>query len=62
MKILKLPVRTGMICDYCGCEFEFDTDDLEVTEAWSDDRVERIVSVYCPFCRKEHILLKPSVR
>lgn len=56
MKIVKLPVETTIKCK-CGCEFEFDCDDLIVNVLYSMDYEEDSqVVVRCPFCRQDHIL------
>ena len=56
MKILKLPFEKRVICK-CGCEFEFDYDDImfsSKTLCADEERIKiQIATVQCPFCNKE---------
>lgn len=52
MKILKLPIDTKIRCE-CGCEFEFDTDDVIVNSYYSDCNERKQYYVNCPFCKEE---------
>lgn len=61
MKILKIPFETTIKCE-CGCEFEFDCDDIEVTGhriMYGFDYKEiRQLSIQCPVCKRDHELIK----
>ena len=53
----RIPVETTIKCK-CGCEFEFDCDDLIVNVicALNKEEEDSQVVVRCPFCRRDHIL------
>lgn len=55
MKIIKLPFETKIKCN-CGCEFEFDTNDIFITEFCSFGSVSKDLFVHCPICKKPHTL------
>lgn len=56
MKILKLPFEKRVTCK-CGCEFEFDYDDImffSKTLYAGEERMKiQIATVQCPVCNKE---------
>ncbi len=54
MKIIKQPIRI-IVCPTCGCEFEWDADDL-IDTTQSSCKCPR---VYCPAC-KQLILIKDN--
>ena len=55
MKILELPVPLIINCE-CGCSFQFDMDDLNIREMYTDQFDVKWITVNCPFCHKAHIL------
>lgn len=66
MKIIKMPCEK-IIKHYCGCEFEWDTEDIngEVTYVPSvgDDSLLQYITEYyvvCPFCKEKVILRKKT--
>lgn len=61
MEIIKLPVDTKIICE-CGCEFEFNTNDVEqVGYEILDGTVYSRVVVDCPFCQYRHTLQEKTI-
>ena len=60
MKIIKLPIETKITCE-CGCEFEFDIDDLEHQVSWTNNELiySRTI-VDCPYCKHRHTLNEES--
>lgn len=59
MKIVKLPIGidTRFECE-CGCEFEWDVDDLQIETIYSHDNMRNYYSVRCPFCKTSYIVHK----
>ena len=55
MKILKLPVDTKISCE-CGCEFEFEPEDVKVSSMFSNNIQHNFYYIHCPFCKKSHNL------
>ena len=55
MKILALPVPLIIKCE-CGCDFQYDMDDLNIREMYIDNYIVKWISVDCPFCHKTHTL------
>lgn len=55
MKILELPVPTTIKCE-CGCDFEFNMDDLNVREMYTDGYYVKWITVDCPFYHKTYTL------
>ncbi|MDY6382154.1 MAG: hypothetical protein SPK94_07880 [Bacteroidales bacterium] len=63
MKIIKLPCETKVKCEICGCEYEFDNDDVcissEILRNFAGDFVENhSLYIVCPFCRTKKELFK----
>ena len=61
MKIIKLPCEQKVKCDVCGCEYEFDNNDICVSSETVrnlDGEVMFFPTLYtvCPFCRTKHEL------
>ena len=66
MKIIKLPYEK-IIKHYCGCEFEWDTEDVDVNVTYVpsiDDNscIQYITEYYvtCPFCKEKIELRKKT--
>lgn len=56
MKILKMPFETKISCE-CGCEFEFEANDVDQTGYYMNDgRIYSCLRVICPVCKRQHIL------
>lgn len=55
MKIIKLPVKPHIKCD-CGCEFEFEVEELEHQIYCIGNQMYTKIIIPCPFCRRNHIL------
>ena len=62
MKVLKLPIDMKINCE-CGCDFEFDTDDIEqVGYTLMNGTTYSRVVVDCPFCKCRHILHEKIIK
>ena len=55
MRILKLPIVTRINCE-CGCEFEFDAEDVIVSTIFADNTEYNHYYIHCPLCKKTHNL------
>ena len=61
MKIIKLPIETKITCE-CGCEFEFDTDDIEqIGYVLLDGTTYNHLIVDCPFCKQRHTIQEKMI-
>jgi redox-regulated HSP33 family molecular chaperone len=62
MKIIKAPFETIITCEECGCEFEFDKNDIYIEsielQSFTGHRTLNIINVDCPLCGKKYILNK----
>lgn len=59
MKILEIPFETIYKCNYCGCKFEIEPNDLSVDKMRiqniNGEIQDTIINMYvkCPYCENE---------
>ena len=57
IKIIEPGTRTVAICEYCGCKFSYEKEDIEVIGLYSMDQLQTRKSyIVCPQCGKEIVL------
>ena len=56
MKILKLPIDETKIKCECGCEFEFNAEDVILSTMFANNIEYNTYHIHCPFCKKVHDL------
>lgn len=52
IEIIKRGTKQRTKCEYCGCEFKFEDEDVDVTIAWDRE----CEYVQCPQCDEKVIL------
>ena len=64
IKIIKEGTRKVAKCEYCGCEFSYETEDIQHLEAGRNNEYELVSGVkhgykkyvVCPQCKKELVV------
>ena len=53
IKIIEPGTRTVTICEYCGCKFSYEKEDIKVSGLYSMDQLQTGKSyIECPQCHK----------
>ena len=57
IKIIEPVTRTVTSCEYCGCKFSYENEDIEKDGLWANNLVFiGKIFVVCPQCGKEIVL------
>ena len=57
IKIIERGTRTVTSCEYCGCKFSYENEDIEKDGIWANNLVFiGKIFVVCPQCGKEIVL------
>ena len=57
IKIIEPGTRTVTSCEYCGCKFSYENEDIEKDGLWANNLVFiGKICVVCPQCGKEIVL------
>ena len=57
IKIIEPGTRTVTSCEYCGCKFSYENEDIEKDGLWANNLVFiGKIFVVCPQCGKEIVL------
>lgn len=57
VKIIEPGTRTVTNCEYCGCKFSYEKEDIKVSGLYSVNQLQtRKPYIECPQCHKEIVL------